>query len=1006
MVEGRIMVNFYIKDQGIYTGLYSFSSSEIGSVPTGWTTPSGYSDGQVVSGYQSHQHVFKGTAIAGGAQQTAQRTLTSADKLSGVVEVWMASSDVSADGPFIILLKSDLTQVCNCGLDGSQAVCNGNNMVAVSDATWYHFSMRWRATGGDALASPDDDLLEGKVRCYVNQVEYGDYNLTNDTDVDLIWMYTVSAAGTISGYFDAIGWDWDAGYTIGDNLTQGSDTDITSNISELIIKHGIKRAPTAFMKAYNLTNPIDYDDIIIVKGNLNSMRLHGEPFPGAYNFKDSLDFRDETLGSAPSGTGQGTWTENHGASADSYIIDRYNGHGYVLQLEDYGANSMEIYHTFTSAQASGTIEMWFSTTDVDKNTAPIKLYNGASYSIRTKFDNGDFQVYYSGGWNSIYASVAPGTWYRIRVDFECGSGGYLGLSADTYNAYIYDASGTELGSAEDKPFENNAANLISNYWNTGSGADANWLSFIDAVGYSWDSNYTVGDNANYETTRATTTIFEGRVKVKDNEYEQNIDLESLSLEMAELRPGTQTVKYEPTGYNPNIANQTEEVLSEIIEDKLNSVSATKHDEVYCGSAYNGTNDTDNASPWGFVCGGNVTVAAESVGNHKFSIEFDDNDAGSETAQHHFPDQTSGSIEFWYYCDDPTDQFFVKIYHDTTVVCGVGFDGDEFQYWKSDSTWANCTTIVTGPVASTWYRIRIDIECTSGAYTGLAQYDYSITVYDTAGNIVDGVEDDIDMDSNEAHINSILFSTGAADSGHLVYIDGLGYSWDDRYSVGDNNHILIDNFKVGTTTIDLALTGATSINRQGNFIADLEQFIWTLSPDHKVILSDGNINSQITLAGNDVDQVKGVDMIERYNKVICKGGKSGGNYIEGSATDSDARTTYGPRDRVLYFSDITSTTSLNALAASILAEVGNVPIVITCDYWTSLDLYLLPGEYVTISASTIPFNKNTTFVSAGNWIVMENIYDAMRGKSKLTLMNGLLFTYEGYTEQEMASLINQ
>ena len=166
------------------------------------------------------------------------------------------------------------------------------------------------------------------------------------------------------------------------------------------------------------------------------------------------------------------------------INNSIDGHDKVLEMFDNnGAGRIDVYTTFI-ARESGTIEFYVQSSDVT-NVNDILISDAPNTGLHFSLRN-DFLRYYDGAWHDI-VSATDNTWYHVKLDFECANGGYLGLAPDTFFATIngiqYGAFDFRAGIDEGLFFE-----LI-----TESGT-SNYYFYIDAVGYSWDVNYSIGDN--------------------------------------------------------------------------------------------------------------------------------------------------------------------------------------------------------------------------------------------------------------------------------------------------------------------------------------------------------------------------------------------------------------------------------------------------------------------------------------------------------------------------------
>jgi len=169
------------------------------------------------------------------------------------------------------------------------------------------------------------------------------------------------------------------------------------------------------------------------------------------------------------------------------ILNELDGHNNVLNISDNTPDGViSATDTFTN-QPSGTIEYWFYSTDTTKATH-LKVRYGTTDKIHLYVNSGKLQ-YYDGASHNI-APLASDAWYHIRIDFECAGGAYEGLAADHFHVYL---NGTHYG---DYAFQTVSDNLNNFYFATSGVADIGYSIYLDALGHSWDSDYTVGDNIN------------------------------------------------------------------------------------------------------------------------------------------------------------------------------------------------------------------------------------------------------------------------------------------------------------------------------------------------------------------------------------------------------------------------------------------------------------------------------------------------------------------------------
>ena len=206
-------------------------------------------------------------------------------------------------------------------------------------------------------------------------------------------------------------------------------------------------------------------------------------YPATYNFKD-----DEN-GAFPEGL-----TDVSGTDCTVTVIASLDGHRKVLQFYDnHGVNYAEAYIAFSSGQTSGTVEIWCRTSDNTKRSYIALENQDDNYSVQLYFDNGN--VYsWDGAASHDHGDFVANIWYHYRIVFDCAT--------DTFDLY---QNGILLDSGID--FNNNATTLDKMTLRTHT--DTDFYMYYDAIGFSWDANYNVGDNIHWRNYKESTDSFEG-----------------------------------------------------------------------------------------------------------------------------------------------------------------------------------------------------------------------------------------------------------------------------------------------------------------------------------------------------------------------------------------------------------------------------------------------------------------------------------------------------------------
>jgi len=219
--------------------------------------------------------------------------------------------------------------------------------------------------------------------------------------------------------------------------------------------------------------------------NFIARKIYKNVYPGTYTFKEDDD------GGIPT-----DWTDESGAGATVVVASDWLLHKKVIKATPQVAGNNAGIFIIISEQESGTIELWMGSDDVSWRTA-IHLQEENTTLIQIELDEDEFQ---RDGATTIVAA-SDDTWYHVRIDYECGAGGYLGLAADTYFVTI---NNIQYGAFA---FDNagDGVNRIS-LQATDSAA---YNGYFDAIGDSVnDSDYNIGDN-----------VFWRHLKDQDSDFE-------------------------------------------------------------------------------------------------------------------------------------------------------------------------------------------------------------------------------------------------------------------------------------------------------------------------------------------------------------------------------------------------------------------------------------------------------------------------------------------------------
>ncbi len=197
--------------------------------------------------------------------------------------------------------------------------------------------------------------------------------------------------------------------------------------------------------------------------------INNTNYPGTYSFTD------ETVGTT--GTNIGFIDFIEGGTNVVEVINNWGGHNKVINFTE----NYYIGNDFSNV-VTGTIEFWAWLDDdgsgnyqfmvlVDSNNAADNM----QFALHVHAGNYKYQ---GGSLTDTGVAVSENAWQHHKVVFDC--------AADTFDWYVdddlivNDGAFFDAGDSVDNLRFERTANIVASY--------------IDAVGYSWDSDYSVGDN--------------------------------------------------------------------------------------------------------------------------------------------------------------------------------------------------------------------------------------------------------------------------------------------------------------------------------------------------------------------------------------------------------------------------------------------------------------------------------------------------------------------------------
>lgn len=456
---------YNVKTKGDYYATYSFKTDEVSTDPSGWVVSEGVGcTVQVISDLGDHNKVVE--LFDNGAGSASITNTFSASQESGTIDLWIRTTD-STKNSYINLDSSTPTNAIQLAIrSGTFKYWNGvgytDTGIACANNIWYHFRIDFECGAGLYLGLPADYMnwIINDCTTYGNRIAFH----TAVANLSRIQIFTESATSPQYTYVDAVGYSWDSDYDIGWN----------KNAYDLIEETNINN--------WNYKGVIDGDHNVVNDGHPHNKVLKIEENSDTDYYPATYSFTDELIGT----TGTNIDFVDV-ATATATIVDDYIGHDKIIRMTDSGATYTSITHNLAVPQASGTIEFWVNLNNINKRKF-FQLYAGAVNIFIMEFFNDGTFITYDGGAPAIHiCNYVSNQWYHVRVDFECGAGGYMGLAADTFDIYV----GEELV-ADNYGMLNGGGDTVTKL--IYGVQDNTCYMYLDAIGFSWDDNYIIGDN--------------------------------------------------------------------------------------------------------------------------------------------------------------------------------------------------------------------------------------------------------------------------------------------------------------------------------------------------------------------------------------------------------------------------------------------------------------------------------------------------------------------------------
>ncbi|MFX1306441.1 MAG: hypothetical protein ACFFDG_06435 [Promethearchaeota archaeon] len=504
---------------GYYLATYGFENESDGSEPGGWWY-----------GAQTVENVFSEVFSTEDGHNKVVRIIDqnntdgwpglyrdfTPSRSYGTIELWFRFNVVAdrvgfqireSGNQILLLVQVDSTGNWIYYIGGS--LYDVPNIPNSTPNTWHHIKIDFRCNGAPSYLDISNDrfifTIDG-ISSGELQHRYSGYSSYENFDIGS------GLASIVNFSVDAIGLSWDPNYNVGNNLNEGlllsyqkatslewEGYSLDGQINRTIFGNATIPFPTDeglhTIQVFGNESSgidhwseiryfsIDYPPIEIVTPE---NKTYTEPmigyYPATYGFENDLD-----------GTVPQEWVDNSQAGCTARVSSEHLGHKKVVHFQDNSVNKL-YFDKFFSAQTYGTIELWLLVED-STNGIGIRTFNQTDHMIYITVglnkwmyvDSTDTQLNIP-AFDGVYDPVSN-TWYHLTIHFRCdGAPDYKGLNENKYKVIIDGIESGELEARRDVTYVDGLDFTTS--------APETTEAWVDAIGFSWDPDYTLGDNLN------------------------------------------------------------------------------------------------------------------------------------------------------------------------------------------------------------------------------------------------------------------------------------------------------------------------------------------------------------------------------------------------------------------------------------------------------------------------------------------------------------------------------
>ncbi len=691
--------------EGEYKGTYSFATEDDGETGTDIDFINECHQGtdchaKIISQKWGHKKVLelKDQSYDTGGDYVSVYNYFDSAQTSGTVEYWMTVNTPYYYSQVLLYSGSSVGLVVAMGLNYFRY--NDGSWHNIRSATanqFYHVRIDFECGSGGY-----EGLSADTFYVYIDGTKYGPYNYQNSLgSCDRLRMLSSGYDGPYYAHYDAFGYSWDPSYAIGDNKEEEN---------------------------YDYKYQTD----------------------GAY--QGTYSFEDDAIGGDPD-----NWEVYEGTGSTVSVLGSLGNHNQIVEIATTTAGSGHLANTWNNFddQEYGSVELWFRSSNVNWNHANyIFLRHGSAVGLLLNAQD-DKWKYYSGGSFDVPNVPIPldNVWQHILIHFECSTGGYMGLGQHQFEIIINGISSGSIGGYSPQAH-------FDNFYVSPSGWHANYKVNFDAVGYSWDPDYDIGDNL-VDPLEAGCYLDYFELEfcryLDPNDPDSDDDGILDGVEMGVLVEGTDLIDFEDYYLSNNLT-----------QNAIGNFSATYSFEEEADGT---TNANISFIDYVSVDSSCVATIVKEFEYHNKVLELSDENSGGKVYAYNTAfERQNGTIEFWWAQTADDQDSLVRLYDDGTGTALTLYMRDTGKFAWYDGTYHD----VGKYDENTWYHHKIAFNCSDGAKGTFTWF-------------IDGTleAEDIDFDDNCQSLDKLMFGTDSGSSGYDTYLDAIGFTWNWTYWEGEN-----------------------------------------------------------------------------------------------------------------------------------------------------------------------------------------------------------------------------